>query len=209
MNRMAVTFCAMLVAAMSMSMEVHAQPGDYLIHTFRKIHLTDEYWSDGVAVGDIDHDGHMDVIVPPFWYSGPDFKTRHTFYPADHSFTVTKADGTTKTVPGFDGGVLSEGKRFFSETFFAVAADFNGDGWPDILVGGFANLRPTGALSIPGVPRYLAYWYENPGKNGLRAGVNWKRHLITDEVASESIQFVDLFNDGHPVLLGMHQHRTG
>jgi hypothetical protein len=209
MNRMAVTFCAMLVAAMSMSMDVHAQPRDCLIHTFKKIQLTDEYWSDGSAVADIDRDGHMDVIAPPFWYSGPDFKTRHTFYPADHSFTVTKADGTTKTIPGFDGGVLSEGGRFFSQSFFAAAGDFNGDGWQDILVVAFSNLRPTGALSIPEVPRVAAYWYENPGKKGLRAGADWKRHLIADEISSESIQLVDLFKDGHPVLLGMHQHRMG
>lgn len=171
--------------------------------------LTNEYWSEGAAIGDIDRDGRMDVIVPPFWYGGPDFKTRHTFYPADHSFTVTEADGTKRIIPGFDGGALSEGKRLFAETFFVATADFNGDGWPDILVGAFANLGPQGNLPVPEVPRTVAYWYENPGKEGLRAGVDWKRHVVTDEVSSESLQFVDLLKDGHPVLLGMHQHRVG
>jgi hypothetical protein len=195
------------ILPLSVNASAQSKDKDYVLHTFKKIQLTNEYWSEGASFGDIDGDGQMDAVVPPFWYSGPDFKTRHSFYPADHTFTVTK-DGTTKTVPGFDGGVLSDGKSVFADTFLAAVIDLNGDGWPDIIVGAFGNLK-NGNLPVPAVPRTLAYWYENPGKEGLKAGVNWKQHILTDEVSSESLQLVDLFNDGHPVLLGMHEHRVG
>jgi hypothetical protein len=217
MNRR--TFSA-LVSMLPLSLAARAQQpslvaadvksNEHVLHTFKKIQLTKEYWSEAATIGDLDRDGQMEVIVPPFWYKGPDFRTRHNFSPANHSFIITNPDGTTKTVPGFDGGVLSSGKRVFAQSFFAVVADFNGDGWPDILVGEFANLGPDGNLPLPAeAPRTVAYWYENPGQEGLQAGVEWTRRLVTDELSSESMQFVDLFNDGHKVLIGMHRHRAG
>jgi FG-GAP repeat len=209
-NKVACVFGAALLAIPLFPIEACAQASQYVLHKFKKIQLSNEYWSEGAAIGDIDRDGKVDAIVPPFWYSGPDFKTRHSFYPANNKFTFTNPDGTTKTIPGFNGGVLSTGERAFADTFLAVVADFNGDGWPDILVGAFANLTPDGKLPIPAqVPRTMAYWYENPGAEGLRAGVDWKRHIVTDEISSESLQYVDLLGDGHPVLLGMHDHRVG
>jgi len=80
--------------------------------TFEKRTLTSEYWADGVHAADVDGDGHRDVIAGPFWYAGPDFKTRHTFY---------------EPIPQ----VLEKNP---TNSMFSFPHDFNGDGRPDILV---------------------------------------------------------------------------
>jgi hypothetical protein len=48
--------------------------------SFRKITLTGEYFCDGINAADVDRDGRMDIVAGPYWYAGPDFRTRHTFY---------------------------------------------------------------------------------------------------------------------------------
>ena len=57
-----------------------------LIHSFKKVRVTDQFWAEGAAIGDFNHDGKMDVVSGAFWYEGPDFKKRHEIYPADASF---------------------------------------------------------------------------------------------------------------------------
>jgi len=186
-----------VASLMLMAFPLHAE--DYTLRTFRKIALTNEFWSEGATFGDINRDGHNDVIAGPYWYEGPDFKKRHVFYPASKTVTFTKADGTQVTIPGFDGalgtGTIDKGNEAWSDNFFDKAYDFNRDGWPDILVGGF-----------PGTD---ASWYENPGKEGLAKGLMWKRHVVADGVDNESIDFIDLFGDGKPVLICMHDGYIG
>src|SRR5690349_12631240 len=43
---------------------------------FEKHVLTTDYLADGVTTADVNRDGHLDVIAGPYWYAGPDFKTR-------------------------------------------------------------------------------------------------------------------------------------
>jgi len=79
---------------------------------FDKLVLTDKYFCDGIAAGDFNRDGQMDIVAGPFWYAGPDFKTKHEFYPAkEHPTEPTPTD-----------------------SLFSYVYDFNGDDWPDILV---------------------------------------------------------------------------
>src|SRR5438552_1447205 len=78
---------------------------EYAIHTFKKLQLTEHFWSEGANFVDFNRDGHGDIVSGPFWYEGPDFKKRHEIYPATASFTRKKSDGTDETIPGFEGGL--------------------------------------------------------------------------------------------------------
>ena len=49
---------------------------------FRKVQLSEEYYSEGAAFGDFNRDGQPDVVSGAFWYEGPDFRRKHAFAPA-------------------------------------------------------------------------------------------------------------------------------
>jgi hypothetical protein len=172
----------------------NAAPSDYVLHTFNKIQLTDKLWSEAPAIGDINRDGHLDIVVGPYWYEGPDFKNRHIFYPATESFKRKRADGTEEVIEGFDAGDNAND----TDVHFAKVVDLNGDGWPDVLVVGMEpGHNPADGSSVS------ASWYENPGKEGLAAHVLWKRHLVAENVGSFCVDFFDLLGDGKPVLFAM------
>ncbi len=150
------------------------------LHAFDKQRLTGEFWSEGAHIGDINKDGKMDVVSGPYWYAGPDFKTRHEIYPATRRSKSTK-DGKPVEFAGFKGTLGSENE--YSDNFVAYTHDFDGDGWTDYLVIGF-----------PGAP---TVWYQNsqnqPG--------HWKRHVAHEVTDNESPIFADLTGDGKPELV--------
>jgi hypothetical protein len=150
-------------------------------HTFKKIQLTDQFWSEGANYGDFNHDGVMDIVSGPFWYEGPDFKTRHEYRPATATFLRHNSDGASERTPGFEGALGTNNQ--YSDDFLTFVYDFNNDGWPDILIIGF-----------PGDP---AYWYENP----KGAGGPWTRHPTIDSVDNESPTLLDIDGDGKPELV--------
>src|SRR5689334_3676090 len=78
------------------------------VHTFEKIRLSDQFFSEGANFGDFNHDGIMDIVSGPYWYAGPKFTDRHEYYPA---------------VPFNIAG--------YSENFLAFTYDINRDGWTD------------------------------------------------------------------------------
>lgn len=92
---------------------------------FKKIKLTDQFFSEGANFADLNKDGKQDFFAGPYWYEGPDFVKRHEFY---------------------------EGKpvdpKGYSTNFVAFAHDFNNDTWPDILVIGFPG-QSTGWYENP------------------------------------------------------------
>ena len=129
---------------------------------FQKLILTDKYYCDGITAADINRDGKIDIVAGSYWYQGPDFKTKHEFYPAKE-FTLPPSP---------------------TDSMFSYVHDFNGDGWPDILVLGRVHLHP-------------AYWYENPGK----AGGLWKKHFVFERIKGESPPFLDVDGDGKPEIV--------
>src|SRR5262245_30193853 len=83
--------------------------------TFRKTVIDPVFRSEGVAVADVDRDGHLDIIAGNFWYESDPKEgswTPHEIRPAQ---TFDPATG-------------------YSNSFLNFAADVNGDGWPDQIL---------------------------------------------------------------------------
>lgn len=86
--------------------------------TFTKLVIDAEFRSEGVAVFDVDHDGHGDVVTDQFWYRGPDF--------TPHEIRVPEV---------FD-------PLGYSKSVSAWGDDIDKDGWVDLVVAPF----PTDAM---------------------------------------------------------------
>ena len=81
---------------------------------FKKIKLSDQFFSEGAHAADFNKDGTLDFVAGPYWYEGPDFQKRHQIY-----------EGAPVDPKGY------------SANFVAFTDDFNKDSWPDVLVLGF------------------------------------------------------------------------
>jgi hypothetical protein len=169
------------VLAFALSGSVAANAADYVLHSFKKIQLTDKFWSEGANFGDFNKDGKQDIVSGPYWWEGPDYKQRHEYYPATKTFSLKKADGAEETIEGYEGAL---GKNnTYSDNFFAFTHDFNKDGWDDILILGF--------------PGEISAWYENPkGREG-----HWQKHVVLDVTDNESPTFTDITGDGKPEIV--------
>jgi hypothetical protein len=78
---------------------------------FKKHTLTKEFISEGVAIGDINHDGKTDVMAGPYWFEAPDWK-RHEI---------------------FEGKAFDPAKEY-SASFLNFSLDVNQDEWIDLIV---------------------------------------------------------------------------
>jgi hypothetical protein len=126
--------CLIIFAASADASGGDSQP-QQPVRSFKKLQLSDKFWAEGVAIADVNRDGHMDVISGPYWYEGLDFKKRHAIFPATHTFTRKRTDGTAEQVEGYEGALGIS--NAYSEVQFVFVWDFNGDGWPDVLTIGF------------------------------------------------------------------------
>ena len=173
----------LLLAMMAPALSLFAD--EDTLHSFKKIQLTDKFWSEGATFGDLNRDGHNDIISGPYWWEGPDFKVRHEYYPPKMTFTRKAKDGSEEKIEGFEGA-LGVNNRY-SDNFFAFVHDFNKDGWLDILILGF--------------PGHDASWFENPGKAAITSAAPWKRHKVFGVVDNESPTWTDLTGDGQPEIV--------
>jgi hypothetical protein len=122
---------------------------------------------ENATVGDLNRDGRPDIVSGPYWFAGPDFVPR-TYRP-NH--------------------LATEYHRGNSEHVH----DVDGDGWPDIIVGGW------GADGIS--------WYRNPGKGAAERGRPWEMHdawearlLARTRGTMEMFALHDYDRDGTPEL---------
>ena len=128
---------------------------------WKKTHIDKVFRSEGVAVADVNRDGRLDILAGDVWYEAPDWKVHEIRKPGNYG----------------------DGANGYSQSFACFADDFNGDGWPDLIVIGF-----------PGAP---CHWYENPkGQPG-----HWKEHVIWRSACNETPQYADLFGDGKRKLI--------
>jgi len=80
---------------------------------FRKIVVDKIFRSEGVTVGDVNHDDRLDILAGDVWYAAPDWKM-HEVRPAGQY----------------------DGSKGYSQTFINFAQDVNGDGWVDSIIVG-------------------------------------------------------------------------
>jgi FG-GAP-like repeat len=122
---------------------------------------------ESATAADLNRDGHVDIVSGPYWFAGPDFAPRA--YRPNH---------TSK-----------EYHRGNSEHVL----DVDGDGWPDIVVGGWGE---------DGI-----YWYRNPGNSAAERGKPWEMHapwearlLSRTRGTMEMFALHDYDGDGRPEL---------
>jgi hypothetical protein len=83
---------------------------------FRKIVVDKTFRAEGVAVGDVNHDGRLDILAGDVWYEAPKWKMYEL-----------------RPVGQYDGS------KGYSNCFANFAQDVNGDGWVDSIVIGLPN----------------------------------------------------------------------
>ena len=111
-----------------------ARGDEYTLHDFKRVQLTDVYYSEGAGAGDMDSDGVMDVVHGPYWFRGPEYQTKREIYPA-------------KAQP----------RQAYADNFFSWVYDFNGDGRNDVLVVGFPG-TPAYVYENPGADHHDSHW---------------------------------------------------
>ncbi len=79
--------------------------------------LTDIFYAEGVAAGDLNQDGYDEVVSGPLYFIGPDYTTARELYPP---------------TPIDIGGTGDHGN--YSNCFLSYVHDFTGDGWSDVLM---------------------------------------------------------------------------
>lgn len=77
---------------------------------FKRLQLSDTFYTEGAYFGDFNRDGKLDVVAGPFWFEGPEFTRRHEYRP-----------------------VKAYSPKEYSDNFLTYTDDLNGDGWTDIV----------------------------------------------------------------------------
>ncbi|MCA8988406.1 MAG: hypothetical protein KDA78_12225, partial [Planctomycetaceae bacterium] len=101
---------------------------------WKTLRLNDRFLAEGASAGDLNSDGHLDVVCGPVWYQGPDFQKSHELAPAKE-FPVSS----------------------YSDQFFSEVVDANADGHPDVIVIGFPGAAARLYLN-PGKPAQSGHW---------------------------------------------------
>jgi hypothetical protein len=144
------------------------RPPEKVSSNFRMQRLSDFYYAWGAAAADFNHDGILDVVAGPYIYYGPDYTKSREIYPA---LTTNPSDEYTR------------------DCWMEFAADFTGDGWPDVITASFSG--------TPGV-----WLYVNPKGEARR----WDKYLVVPAFNSEIAVLRDVDGDRKPELVYMAEN---
>jgi hypothetical protein len=111
-----------------------ARGEERVLQTFERGQLTDVYFSEGAAAGDLNGDGQADVVYGPYWFAGPEFREKHEIYPPK-----------------------PQNMEGYADHFFAWIYDFNSDGAGDVFTVGFPG-TPAYVYENPGKEHLDQHW---------------------------------------------------
>src|SRR5262249_31924959 len=111
MKTLAVRFLLCLAAVCSLVNCAAAAGVDGSKIKFKRTRLDDAFRSEGVAVGDFNKDGKLDIAAGYVYYAAPDWKM-HKLVDDAKSYDPHQ----------------------YSNSFVNAADDLNGDGWADVIV---------------------------------------------------------------------------
>ncbi len=132
-----------------------------LSSNFSMLRVNDYYYSWGIAAADINHDGAQDLVAGAYYYLGPDYTKRREIYAASTFNPSTQYAGTS---------------------WLNFAADFNGDGWPDVVMTGAGRVT-TLYINPKGEPR------------------RWDAYTVLPRSNTEISLLKDMDGDGRPDLV--------
>jgi hypothetical protein len=138
-------------------------PAETVASRFRMQRINDHYYAWSQAAADINHDGVLDVIAGPYYYLGPNYTTYREIYPAR---------------------TINASIQYPNDCWVQLAADFTGDGWPDVLT----TSHSGGAGAV---------LYVNP-KGELR---RWDSYKVVPTIQTEITLLRDIDGDGKPELV--------
>jgi hypothetical protein len=110
---LAVLAACLTLAALPAADEKKLAPATADSISFKKTVLDRAFRSEGVAIGDVNKDGKMDILNGEVWFEAPDWKM--------HEIRPTK---------DYTNGQAN----VYSQSFACWAEDINGDGWVDLIV---------------------------------------------------------------------------
>lgn len=128
---------------------------------FRKQQISPFYYSMTAAAADFNRDGSTDIVSGPYIYYGPDYTKRRE---------IALAESTSPSTS-------------FNDWWVEYAADFTGDGWPDIV-----NVSYGGNGGV--------YLYVNPKGESRR----WDVHKVVSSVSSEIAVLANVDGTGPAVV---------